>query len=91
MSEGAFVSLDFKSWYPYKFWVSSWGADESYPDGFRYKVLSSYNPEAEVVDLVLLLEEKNGDKTEMKHVEANLDKADDVAESSLMRYLNPIS
>ncbi len=39
MDEGAYVSLDFKSQYPYKFWVSSWGEDESYPDGFHYKLL----------------------------------------------------
>jgi len=79
MSEGAFISLDFKSWYPYKLWVSFWSADESYPDGFRYKLLSSYNPETETVDLVLLLEEKNGEKTEMKHLEASIEKADGVA------------
>jgi hypothetical protein len=80
MSEGALVSLDFESSYPYKFWVSSWSADESYPGGFRYKLLSSYNPETEIVDLVLLLEEKNGDKTEMTRLEAKLNKADRVAQ-----------
>jgi hypothetical protein len=80
MSEGAFIRLDFRSSYPYKFWISDWNADESYPNGFRYKLLSSYSPETGLVELVLLLEEKNGDKTEMSRRHASLDEADAVAQ-----------
>jgi hypothetical protein len=79
MSQDAFLRFDFESWYPYKFWVSSWSSDESYPEGFRYKILSGVNSETNAVKLVLLLEEANGDKTEMKRLEADLKKADGVA------------
>lgn len=71
MNSAGFLSVDFENWFPFKFWVSSWGIDGSYPEGFRYKILTSHNPKQDLADFVLLLEERNGHKEEMKHFEVS--------------------
>jgi len=64
----AFVSIDFNKIFPHKYWVSSWSNDEQYPSGFRYKLLS-VRPEPEgLIELVVLLEERSGAKTEMQRL-----------------------
>jgi hypothetical protein len=61
-----FVSFDFKNTFPYIYWVSDWVSDEAYPDGFRYKMLTVQNISTQEFEAVLVLEERNGNKTEMK-------------------------
>jgi hypothetical protein len=63
------VPLDFITTFPHKYWVSDWTKDESYPEGFRYKILSLRNNEKDMIHIVLLLEESNGVKTEMERME----------------------
>jgi hypothetical protein len=63
----AIVSYDFVDTFPLWIWVSSWATDDSYPVGFRYKLFSTRSPQDECV-LILVLEEGNGKKTEMKRL-----------------------
>ena len=71
--------LDFKTRFPHKFWVSSWASDQSYPDGFRYKLLSARDEAADTVELVLVLEEPGALKTEMSRLSSSLEAFDRVA------------
>jgi hypothetical protein len=64
----AFVNFDFNRWFPQVFWVSDWKEDRSYPDGYRYKVLSVRDAEAERAEVVVVLEERSGHKVEMSRV-----------------------
>jgi hypothetical protein len=65
------VVFDFVTRFPHKFWVSSWAKDDQYPDGFRYKLIS-VRPEPDgLIELLVLLEEKSGDKTEMTSLEVS--------------------
>lgn len=60
-----FMHFDFQTLYPHKFWISNWGQDESYPDGFRYKILTGLDRRASVGRLVILVEEPEELKTVM--------------------------
>jgi hypothetical protein len=64
----AFVNFDFSRWFPHAFWVSEWKEDQSYPDGYRYKVLSVRDVVDDRAEVVVVLEERNGNKTEMARV-----------------------
>ncbi|HLQ76144.1 MAG TPA: hypothetical protein VK210_02255 [Terriglobia bacterium] len=66
MSE-AIVSYDFIDTFPLWIWVSSWATDDSYPAGFRYKLFSTRSAQEEC-EFVLVLEERNGEKSEMKRL-----------------------
>jgi hypothetical protein len=68
----AFVNFDFTRWFPHVFWVSDWKEDESYPGGYRYKVLSVRDVIDQRVEVVVVLEERNGPKTEMARVSGPL-------------------
>jgi hypothetical protein len=68
----AFVSIDFDIWFPHKFWVSDWVADDAYPDGFRYKILSVRNEKESYVNLVLIMQQRNGEKIERTNIDINL-------------------
>ena len=74
------ISYDFDDVYPHKIWVSSWNRDDQYPDGFRYKILSARHETAKRVELVVILEEPGGTKTEMKRMESGLSDFDRVAQ-----------
>ncbi len=73
------VRIDFARHFPHKFWISNWSEDETYPDGFRYKLLGVRNEREQVVELVLLLEERSGEKQEMHRAQAKLAAADGYA------------
>jgi hypothetical protein len=73
------ISIDFKESFPYKIWISTWSKDESYPIGFRYKLLSVRNESSEYVELVIVLEEPGGYKTEMKRMDIKISSFDDIA------------
>jgi hypothetical protein len=78
----AFVSFDFEHIYPYKFWVSQWMEDEAYPQGFRYKILSVRDQRAQRFELVILLEERGGSKSEMARVSGPMGGVENVAADS---------
>lgn len=63
------VVINFETTFPHKFWVSSWSNDDQYPDGFRYKLLSVRSEPDNQIELVLLLEEPSGDKSEMTRMD----------------------
>ena len=62
--QDAIVSIDFSRTFPHKYWISNWSSDESYPQGFRYKLMSIRMEPENKVQFVILLQEKNGDKHE---------------------------
>jgi len=76
-----FLHFDFQTLYPYKFWISSWGRDRSYPNGFRYKLLTGLDRGAGTSRLVILLEEPGELKTSMADICCSQDEIDHVAES----------
>lgn len=57
------LNLDFETWFPHKFWVSTWSKDNTYPNGYRYKMLSARNEKEQAIQMVILVEETNGNKT----------------------------
>jgi hypothetical protein len=63
------ITINFKETFPGIYWISNWSVDESYPDGYRYKILSNVNKESGMADLVVVIEEKDGTKTEMSRLE----------------------
>lgn len=63
------VIFDFTSRFPHKFWVSSWAKDEQYPEGFRYKLLSVRPEPNGLIELVVLVEQTSGDKSEMTRLD----------------------
>jgi hypothetical protein len=67
--DDAFVSFDFITHFPFKYYISTWNSDEHYPEGFRYKLLSSKRKNDPFIEVIILLQEKNGFKTEMKRMD----------------------
>jgi hypothetical protein len=59
------VNFDYERWFPHIFWISQWVTDNSFPEGYCYKILSVRDQTAKRVELVVLLNERNGDKSEM--------------------------
>jgi hypothetical protein len=64
-TQEAFLSFDFARTFPHKFWTSNWKTDSTYPEGFRYKVLSARQEPAKIGELVVVLEERRGTESEM--------------------------
>ena len=63
-----FIVFDFEDTFPFKFWVSTWGLDTSFPKGFCYKLLSVHDVKQGLVQFVLVREERDGSKSEqMRH------------------------
>ena len=73
------LDLDFERVFPHKFWISTWARDESYPKGFRYKLLSARHEPGGPIELVILLEEPDGSKTEVKRYDVDREELDQVA------------
>jgi len=61
----SFHRIDFTNTFPYIDWISNWGHNEEYPDGFRYKVLSLITEPQLGVEAVLVRELRDGTKTEI--------------------------
>lgn len=59
------VNFDYERWFPHIFWISQWTSDDSYPDGYRYKLFSVRDESAGRVEVAVLLTERSGDKLEM--------------------------
>ena len=77
----ASLSFDFQTTFPHKFWISSWNRDHSYPAGFRYKLLSARREPAGPIELVVILEQPGGFKTEMKRYDVEREAFDRVAQT----------
>ncbi len=64
----ALITVDFETRFPHHYWISTWATDEQYPKGFRYKILS-VRPEPDgLFELVVVLEQRGGLKTEMENL-----------------------
>jgi hypothetical protein len=61
----AFSEVDFVRYYPFKTWVSNWANDKSYPGGYCYKLMSTRDTTKHTVEMVLVLQRKDGLKEEM--------------------------
>jgi hypothetical protein len=84
-----FVRFDFVNTFPHRFWVSNWASDEEYPSGYRYKILS-VRPEPEgLIELVVLIEESSGAKTEMSRLRVSPSLLDRAAERFVERIAGP--
>lgn len=77
MGDEPLIKIDFLNTFPGKYWMSNWSKDEKYPNGYRYKLLSSINHQKDIAELVVVIEERDRSKTEMARM--------DVALSSLNR------
>jgi hypothetical protein len=67
----AVTTIDFVTRYPHKYWISDSAKDGTYPEGFRYKVLSVHPEPEGLIELVLALEQPGGHKTVMKHMDVS--------------------
>ena len=63
------TTLDFVRRFPHKYLISNWAKDDTYPDGFRYKLLSVRPEPDDFIELLLVLEQPGGEKTVMKHLD----------------------
>ena len=66
------VNFDYQRWFPHIFWVSQWTSDDSYPNGYCYKLLSVRDEVTGRVEVVVLLAERNGNKHEMTRFSISL-------------------
>ena len=76
---GALLSYDFEKVFPHKTWVSTWGSDSVYPLGFRYKVMSAHHVQDNSIELLILLQHRNGSKDVLKHYDVDPTAFDRVA------------
>lgn len=80
---GALVSFDFIQSFPHKTWISTWSSDESYPGGFRYKLISARHENLAEVELIVLLQQRNGEKEVLKHLDIALSSFESIANTFL--------
>jgi len=69
-----FVRLDFMRTFPHVFWVSSIGRDERSSESCRYKVFTVRHEPEMNIEVLLLRESLDGNKTILAHLRAPLDK-----------------
>jgi hypothetical protein len=69
-----FVGFDFTQTFPHVFWLSTVAKDNRSPEGFRYKVLTARHEPEMKIELVVLRESLDGEKTKVIHMEAPLEK-----------------
>ena len=79
MSDDGLVSFDFVDVFPHKFWISDWSSDSQYPGGFRYKLLSARHERADVIQFLIVLQHRSGDKEVLKTLDVNASVFDPVA------------
>jgi hypothetical protein len=78
---GALVTYDFVTRFPHVGWISDWSSDDQYPDGFRYKVLTVRHEPERKIEVVVVMEEANGNKIERARLEVAADAFDKNARS----------
>jgi len=76
-----FQHIDFITTFPFIDWVSEWGADESYPEGFRYKVVSVLREPETTTEFVLIRELRDGTKAELSRFTGAADRMSAVEEA----------
>jgi len=74
-----FFGVDFIRHFPGKVWVSNWAKDKSYPGGYCYKLMSTRDTTKHTVEMVLVLQRKDGPNEEMLRCTAPKSEADAAA------------
>ncbi len=85
---GALVSYDFVTSFPYIGWISNWSADDQYPNGFRYKVLTVHHEPERKIEVVLVMEEVDGSKTERLRLDVAIGSFDKTVRSLVAKLGN---
>src|SRR5690348_12417920 len=62
------LSYDFEHRFPHRFWISNWTSDDTYPSGFRYKLLSARDTSSDEIDFLVVVQSADGTKTVLKHL-----------------------
>jgi hypothetical protein len=76
-----FQHIDFTTTFPFINWVSEWGTDESYPEGFCYKVVSVLREPPGTTEFALIRELRDGTKVELSHFSGAADKVSAIDEA----------
>jgi hypothetical protein len=79
MSNDGLVTFDFVDLFPHKFWISDWSSDSQYPDGFRYKLLSTRRESVDVIQFLVVLQHRSGDKEVLSTIDVTASVFDRVA------------
>ena len=79
MSSDGLLRFDFVDLFPHKFWISDWSRDSHYPDGFRYKLLSARRESGGVMQFLVVLQQRSGDKEVLSTLDVNASGFDQVA------------
>ncbi len=74
------VCINFVQYFPHKFWVSSWQKNESYPEGFRYKIVSALDDYMPVIEFLVVLESVNGFKWDVHRFVTSLKRSQENVE-----------
>ena len=79
MSTDGLLTFDFVDLFPFKFWISDWSSDNQYPDGFRYKLMSAHRESGDVIQFLVVLQQRSGDKEVLSNLDVNASVFDRVA------------
>jgi len=79
MSNDGLLNFDFVDVFPHKCWISDWSSDSQYPDGFQYKLMSARRESANVIEFLVVLQQRSGDKEILKALDVNASVFDGVA------------
>ena len=71
MSTDGLLDCDFVDLFPHKFWISDWSSDSQYPEGFRYKLMSARREPGDIIQFLVVLEQRSGDKEVLSDLNVN--------------------
>lgn len=78
MADDVLLKFDFVSRYPHKAWISDWSSDEHYSGGYCYKVMSCRLEPSQSIKLLVILQQRNGDKEVLASLEVSAAAFDEV-------------
>jgi hypothetical protein len=70
-ADNAFLTFDFRRIFPHKAWIS-WAADDTYPAGFRYKLIAARHEDEESIELLIVLQQRDGSKQVLKPLRSEI-------------------
>lgn len=85
------VNFDFQNVFPYKFWISNWLTDESYPAAVCYKILSVRDEPSNRAQVVLVRSFRDGAKEILHRAEvpfSEVESASQILTGGLKEKLN---
>jgi hypothetical protein len=78
-TDNALLTYDFRQVFPHKTWISDWATDDTYPKGFRYKVMAASHEDEKSIELLIVLQQHDGSKQVLKHYDLDAAAFDRVA------------